>query len=202
MGFIGAMLLVGVCACRHGQQYRIAVAPSLRPVDAARPIVVFSQLRGEACGRDAVAGALRDMKRLREVDGYVEVVVEETGEGDERCARATAYPFRYGENTSEPSLNAGEESTAPVLVPGRAALLPPVGTSSPPVVPDGNTPHGIPADCPVVCERAVNLLGLPTIQRALQRDRCTQRCKTGDAEFQRCVSDAVDANAVQTCLQP
>src|SRR5687768_15081913 len=80
-------------------QYRISVVPSLQPVDSARPMVVFSQIQGRACGRDAVLGAIRDMKRLTGVDGYLEVVVEDIGDGEERCAKVTAYPFRYGEST-------------------------------------------------------------------------------------------------------
>ena len=94
----------------------MTLSPSLQPVDAARSYVRFSQAQGEACGRDAVLGAIRDLKRL-DVDGFLEVVVEVAGSGDDRCARVTAYPFRYGTSTDTPVFR--DESIDPVLVPVR-----------------------------------------------------------------------------------
>src|SRR6478609_3891829 len=88
---LGSVALLG---CQHTTD-RAYVVPSLRPVDTARPMVVFSQVQGKACGPDAVLGALRDMKRLTGVDGYLEVVVHETSDSDRYCAQTTAYPFRY-----------------------------------------------------------------------------------------------------------
>jgi hypothetical protein len=198
IGFVGVLLLSAAGACCHQPAYRIALVSSLRPVDSARPLVIFSQVRGEACGRDAVAGAIRDLKRFRDVDGYVEVIVEETGEANERCARATAYPFRYGVDTSTPVLNAGGESTAPVQVPGRP-LAPSVSGGA--AAEGTGAPATTAVDCAASCEHAVGLLGLPSISRALERDRCTQRCKLGAAEFQRCISTATDAASAKACLE-
>lgn len=188
---LAAALALQFAAC-NASEYRIAVAPSLRPVDAARPIVVFSQVRGEACGRDAVAGALRDMRRLEPIDGYVEVVVEETGRGDERCARATAYPFRYGTDPGLPGLRAGPESTAPLLVPGREMAAP--------------TPSGprvdAPFDCAGVCEHFAELVETGSIKRGLARDRCVQRCGAPDPAFQACIRQAADSATAAQCLAP
>ena len=72
-GGAGQLLAAAFALCAFAgcapQQYRISVAPSLRPVDSGRSMVVFSQIQGKACGRDAVLGAIRDMKRLQGVDG-------------------------------------------------------------------------------------------------------------------------------------
>jgi hypothetical protein len=189
--FAAAALGLHLAACNPAE-YRIAVAPSLRPVDAARPLVIFGQVRGEACGRDAVAGALRDMKRLEPVDGYVEVVVEETGRGDERCARATAYPFRYGTDPELPGLRAGPEPTAPLLVPGRD--LP--RQAAPGASPD------VPFDCARACEHFAELVETGSIKRALAKDRCVQRCAVPDPTFQTCIRQAADSAAATQCLAP
>lgn len=166
-------------------QYRIAVAPSLRPVDSSRAMVVFSQIRGEACGRDAVVGALRQMKRLRPIDGYLELVVEETGSGNERCARATAYPFRYGTDASLPELRVAPESTDPELVPGASATVP---------------PNAAPAfDCEAACTRATQAIS-GSVARALAEDRCLQRCGSPDIAFQACIAQVAEAAA--QCLAP
>lgn len=184
-----SLLCAAAACCPPEVGYRIALTPSLRPVDAARPMVVFSQIRGEACGRDAVAGALRDMKRLQPVDGYLEVTVEETGSEDERCARATAYPFRYGTNVERPRLRAGPPGTEPELVPGRAA--------------QSIEAVGRPAlDCDAACERFAGLLEEGAIARALARDRCLQRCTAPDEVFGRCIDSALAPAAAARCEAP
>jgi hypothetical protein len=176
---------IALLGCASAPQYRIAVAPSLRPVDPSRAMVVFSQIRGEACGRDAVVGALRQMKRLRPIDGYLELVVEDAGSGDERCARATAYPFRYGTDASLPELRVGPASTDPELVPGASATLP---------------PDTAPAfDCKAACARASQSI-TGSIARALAEDRCQQRCGLPDIAFQACIAQVADAAA--RCLTP
>src|SRR5262245_13282024 len=88
---VGAVAAVAMGCTAHVKN-RVTMAPSLRPVDTARPMVVFSQVQGKACGPDAVLGAIRDMKRLNDIDGYIEVVIDEKVTGDQRCAQATAYP--------------------------------------------------------------------------------------------------------------
>ena len=116
---LGVLLTPWVTSCQLAQ-YRVSVVPSLRPVDPARPMVVFSQIRSEACGRDAVAGAIRQMKRLAGVDGYLEVVVEDTGSGRARCAIVTEYPFLYADNPGLPGLQEGSKESDAAVVPGRA----------------------------------------------------------------------------------
>jgi hypothetical protein len=195
--------MLGAAAGCAPQQYRISVAPSLRPVDAARPMVVFSQIQGKACGRDAVLGAIRDMKRLNGVDGYLEVVVEETGAGDERCAKVTAYPFRYGESTETPGLRAGEESTAPQLVPGGMASCPMHGMHHGEGEGQGPGEGAVPAiDCKARCGEIAALVEPATIKQALIADRCEQRCSANDASFRSCIAAATTAAAANTCLQP
>lgn len=192
--FLGAL----ASACCKTEHYRIAITPSLRPVDTARPVVVFSQIRGEACGRDAVAGALRDMKRLANVDGYLEVVVEEMGQDNERCARATAYPFRYGTNVDSPIVRVGPEGVDPVRVPGRST----------PAVRDDLAGDGTgaavssPQDCAASCDRAVNLLEMGEVNTALTVDRCKQRCEQTDQQaFRTCIDRVDDAGSVRACLE-
>jgi hypothetical protein len=185
---------------------RIAVAPSLRPVDAARPIVVFGQIRGEACGNDAVAGAVRNLKRLDGVDGYVEVVIEETGDGPERCARVTAYPFRYGTSTDTPALRAGDESPVPVAIPGRPVETPPPApntsaapsaSAQPPV--DRRSPENT-VDCSSACAAFAKLVETGSIKQGLAKDRCNQRCAQPDPAFAACISAAHTPEAAKKCL--
>jgi len=171
------------------------VVPSLRPVDAARPMVVFSQVQGKACGRDAVLGAIRDMKRLSDVDGYLEVVVDETITGSERCAQATAYPFRYGTSTSTPVIRAGDESTVPVVVPGRPLAQAPAPTST-------GSPPPPSFDCAEACQRFAPLVETGSIKVALAKDRCEQRCKQPDLAFQKCIEQARESAAAKACLTP
>ena len=182
----GAVFAVAGCA---PQQYRISVAPSLRPVDSGRSMVVFSQIQGKACGRDAVLGAIRDMKRLNGVDGYIEVVVEETGSGDGRCAKVTAYPFRYGESTDLPVVRAGEESLQPLRVPGHDQ-----GGGSPP--PAGSV------DCDLTCGEVAAQVEPAAIKQALVKDRCMQRCSADEPGFRSCIAAASTAVAASACLQP
>src|SRR4051812_34945728 len=107
-----ALASVAAIGCQHTTD-RAFIVPSLRPVDTARSMVVFSQVQGKACGPDALLGALRDMKRLIGVDGYLEVVVHETGNSDRRWAQTTAYPSRYGTSTTTPPVRAGDEPIDP-----------------------------------------------------------------------------------------
>jgi hypothetical protein len=160
-----AFLMFG---CSSGPASRMNVVPSLRPVDASRAMVVFGQIKGSACGNDAVAGALRDLKRLTHVDGYLEVVIEETGEREGRCASVTAYPFRYGTSTDLPGIRAAEESAAPELVPGRPA---------------GDAPPSVESDCATACTAFSRLVESGSINQALARDRCHQRCAKPDVLF-------------------
>jgi len=163
------------------------VVPSLRPVDASRAMVVFGQIKGSACGNDAVAGALRDLKRLTHVDGYLEVVIEETGEREGRCASVTAYPFRYGTSTDLPGIRAAEESAAPELVPGRPA---------------GDAPPSVESDCATACTAFSRLVESGSINQALARDRCHQRCAKPDVLFYQCISKAQTAPSAKACLTP
>jgi hypothetical protein len=169
-------------------------------------MVVFSQVQGKACGRDAVLGAIRDMKRLGEVDGYIEVVVDETMTGDQHCAQATGYPFRYGTSTSTPMVTPGPAETRdPVLIPGRPA------TASPNVAPapsgsssssSGTAPVSAPFDCADACQRFAPLVETGTIKIALAKDRCEQRCKQPDVAFQKCIERARESSAAKACLTP
>jgi hypothetical protein len=185
-------LLSAAAAGCASQQYRISTTPSLRPVDAARPLVVFSQIQGRACGTDAVLGAIRDMKRLDGVDGYLEVVIEDAGEGDKRCARVTAYPFRYGTSTDTPLVRASDEQVTPHVVAGREVVCTTCATPAP-VVP-------APAvDCAQSCARVSVLVESGTIKQALVRDRCLVRCNQPDAAFAACIAAANDAPAAASC---
>jgi hypothetical protein len=190
------MLWLAACSPHTEPPSRISLAPSLRPVDAARPMVVFRQVRGEACGNDAVVGAIRNMKRLSNVDGYLEVLIEETGENAGRCARVTAYPFRYGTSTDLPGLIAGDESTDPALIPGRPA--PPAPVASTPNTP--STPP--PVDCPVACQKFSTLVASGSIQQALAKERCITRCTKPDTAFQSCITKAADKDAANACQAP
>jgi hypothetical protein len=189
--------LLAACTAHAEPPSRISLAPSLRPVDAARPLVIFSQVRGEACGNDAVAGAIRNLKRLTHVDGYVEIVVEETGEKDGRCARVTAYPFRYGTSTDLPAVAAGEEPTAPLVVPGAtptAAAGGPGGGGSSGVVPA--------FDCTSACQKLAALVASGSIEQSLAKERCITRCSKPDSGFQGCIGAAKDQPAAKACLTP
>lgn len=184
---------LGACSAHIEPPSRISLAPSLRPVDAARPFVVFSQVRGEACGNDAVAGAIRNLKRLSPVDGYLEVVVEETGEKEGRCARVTAYPFRYGTSTDPPGINAAGENPAPLVVPGR----PPSAAAS-----SSGSNEAVPFDCTSACQKFAALLASGSIEQSLARERCITRCGKPDSSFQGCASAAKDQTAAKACLTP
>jgi hypothetical protein len=163
-------------------------------------MVVFSQVQGKACGRDAVLGAIRDMKRLADVDGYLEVVVDETITGEQRCAQATAYPFHYGTSTSAPVIRAGDESVAPLVVPGRPP--PVVSDSSTFMANGGGTLAAPPFNCAEVCQRFAPLVDTGTIKIALAKDRCEQRCKQPDVPFQKCIERAHDPATAKACLTP
>jgi hypothetical protein len=182
------VLAPGVLGCSAQPESRISVAPALRPVDPARPMVVFSQVRGEACGNDAVAGAIRNMKRLSHVDGYLEVVVEETGENEGRCARVTAYPFRYGTSTDLPGIVAGGEPTDPVLIPG--------ATSSSNEAP---APGGF--DCTSACGKFAALVATG-IEQSVTKERCITRCGQPDTAFRGCITQANSADSAKACLTP
>jgi hypothetical protein len=184
--------LAGACSAPAASASRIAIVSSLRPVDTARPLVVFGQISGDACGNDAVPGALRNLKRLVNVDGYLEVVVEETGEGTARCAKATAYPFRYGTSTDTPGLRAEGESTSPVLIPGR----PPDPLPAPPA--DSGAPAAF--DCTSSCQAFAALVETGSIKQALAKDRCHVRCASGDPAFQHCIVAARTSEAARRCL--
>lgn len=157
-------------------------------------MVVFSQVQGQACGADAVLGAFRDMKRLIGVDGYLEVVVHETGNSDRHCAQATAYPFRYGTSTATPVVRAGDESTAPVLIAGRAL--------APAPAPNGSGEPAAVFDCSEACQRYASLVETGSIKTALAKDRCEQRCKQPDLAFQKCLDLARDATSAKACSTP
>jgi hypothetical protein len=183
-----ALLSLTGIACQHASD-RAFVLPSLRPVDAARPMVVFSQIQGKACGPDAVLGALRDMKRLQDVDGYLEVVVQESRAGERYCAQTTAYPFRYGVSVATPVVRAAAEPTDPVLVPGRAAAA----------AQSGSAPA---SDCAEACQRYAALVATGAVGIALAKDRCEQRCKQPDQAFQQCIASARDSAAASMCSPP
>ena len=185
--------LLAACTAHAEPPSRISLAPSLRPVDAARPLVIFSQVRGEACGNDAVAGAIRNLKRLTHVDGYVEIVVEETGEKEGRCARVTAYPFRYGTDTDLPGIAAGDESTAPLVVP---AATPAASASA------GGSATVPAFDCTSACQKLAALVASGSIEQSLAKERCITRCSKPDSSFQGCIGAAKDQPAAKACLTP
>ena len=196
---LGSVVVVAAGCAAHTHS-RTTIVSSLRPVDTARPMVVFSQVQGKACGRDSVLGAIRDMKRLGDIDGYLEVVVDETITGDQHCAQATAYPFRYGTSTSTPVISPGPAETRdPVLIPGRPAATP--VSSAAPASSSGSTPPP-PFDCAEACQRFAPLVETGTIKIALAKDRCEQRCKQPDLAFQKCIERARDSAAAKACLTP
>jgi hypothetical protein len=159
-------------------------------------MVIFSQVQGKACGPDALLGALRDMKRLIGVDGYLEVVVHETGNSDRRCAQTTAYPFRYGTSTATPVVRAGDEKLDPVLIPERPVAPAPVATGG---GPGATTPA---FDCAEACQRYASFVETGSIKVALAKDRCEQRCKQPDASFQKCIALAQDSVSAKACSTP
>jgi hypothetical protein len=117
--------------------------------------------------------------------------VDETVTGDQHCAQATAYPFRYGTSTSTPPVRAGDEPTTPVVIAGR-----------PQGVCDGGTPLSAPFDCADACQRFAPLVDTGTIKVALAKDRCEQRCKQPDLPFQKCIERAREPAAAKACLTP
>jgi hypothetical protein len=132
------------------------------------------------------------MKRLRDVDGYLEVVVEETGEGAQRCAKVTAYPFRYGTSTETPAIRAGDEPLDPRLVPARQS-----GDTA-----QQNPPTGTTVDCAAECGRIAELVETGSIKQGLVRDRCTQRCERPDqTSFAQCIQAAKDEPSATACLE-
>jgi hypothetical protein len=135
------------------------------------------------------------MKRLMGVDGYLEVVVHETGTSDRHCAQATAYPFRYGTNTSTPVVRAGDETTAPVLIAGRSC-------SPAPPAPGAGPTTETPFDCGTACQRYGSLVETGSVKIALAKDRCEQRCKQPDATFQKCIALAQDGPSAKACSTP
>jgi len=197
--FLATTLLAVACGCSHTPAERVSVTPSLRPVDAARPLVIFSQVQGKACGRDAVLGAIRDMKRLSGIDGYVEVVVIATGTGNQLCAQATAYPFRYGTKTDLPVVRAGDERTQAVVIPARSEP----SSSTPTADSNGSTTSpGSAFDCADACQRLAALIESSPIKTALAKARCQQRCQQPDTTFQKCISAAHDASTAKMCQPP
>jgi hypothetical protein len=188
------LVSVAAIGCQHTTD-RAFIVPSLRPVDTARSMVVFSQVQGKACGPDALLGALRDMKRLIGVDGYLEVVVHETGNSEQRCAQTTAYPFRYGTSTAPPVVRARDQPIDPVLIPERPAPPAPVATG-------GNSATPPAFDCAEACQRHANLVETGSIKIALAKDRCEQRCKQPDAAFQKCIALAQDSASAKACSTP
>jgi len=159
-------------------------------------MVVFSQVQGKACGPDALLGALRDMKRLNDIDGYLEVVVHETGAGDQRCAQTTAYPFRYGTSIATPVVRAGDEGTGPLLVPGQPA------SGAVPISSAGAPSAEAALDCSSACTRFASLIETGAVKVALARDRCEQRCKQPDLAFQKCILSAHDVATAKACPIP
>src|SRR5262245_54763241 len=77
------VLAIGVASTAAGcsSPGRVVLAPSLGPVDAARPMVVYPTQQGKACGANSLLGALGDLKRIQGANGFVEVVIEEEGGG-------------------------------------------------------------------------------------------------------------------------
>jgi hypothetical protein len=185
-----AWLCLTLAACAP-TQYRISSSPSLRPVDAARPMVVFSQIQGRACGNDAVLGAIRDMKRLDPVDGYIEVVIEESGEAAKRCAKVTAYPFRYGNSPETPTVRVADQGLEPEILAGRdCKACADAAVGGPEPAADG---------CARDCERIAPLVESGTIKQALARDRCLQRCARPDPRFAACIAAAQERVAASAC---
>ena len=182
-GAVASCLLLGCVS----ENYQFSAMPSLRPVDSARAMVVFSQIQGHACGNDAVLGALRDMTRLKGIDGYLEVVIESSGEHEKRCARATAFPYRYGTSTTAWTLRAGEPDLRPVLLPGRDATSLPLSAAE---------------ACAATCESFAGQLESGAIAQALARDRCVQRCRKPDPGYAACMAAAHDAAAANACVTP
>jgi hypothetical protein len=187
---VGAIALVSGCSCPQPVvPQRATVVSSLRPVDAARPMVVFSPVQGKACGNEAVRGALLDMQRLEGVDGYVEVVIEESGAGAERCAIATGYPFRYGDSTETPALRAGAPSMEPTKIPGRTCRTH-----------EASEAPSAPLDCAKECSRVSKLLEATPIKQGLAEDRCLQRCPGAEAATLNCIHAAQTAESARVCL--
>lgn len=111
-GILLALAVAATLCIGPGCMYRpVQVSPSLAPVDASRPMVRYKPIQGEACnpvlfyaiplGDNSLIQALWDMKRLVDIDGYVEVSVEEKVTnwvvGHTVCTIVTAYPFTYGD---------------------------------------------------------------------------------------------------------
>ncbi|HKQ69201.1 MAG TPA: hypothetical protein VJT73_07675 [Polyangiaceae bacterium] len=86
------------------------VVPSLSPIDASRPILRYRPVQGRARGAGGVLAALQDLKRLKGVDGYVELTIEQIADGDQLTTTVTAYPFTYGSQPRPISLRVGPET--------------------------------------------------------------------------------------------
>lgn len=177
-----AAVAVGVAlfACRT--PYRsIALAPSLGPVDVARPMVLYERVQGHGCGDAAVLNALQDLHRVQ-ADGFVEVVLEERETSDGPCATVTARPFTWCRRRAL-GINPDRQAGAGVTdIPARDHAC-----DAPP-----------PDPCDVDCGRFAEALHAGATETAMARNTCRQRCD--DSGFMTCARAATTPEAVRACI--
>jgi hypothetical protein len=117
------------CATPHLSQ----LVPELDPVDRSRPRVRYRIIQGVSIGGGGLLAAILDLRRLT-VDGYVDVVVDQSGSGEGMRTTVTAYPFTYGRLPQPISIRVGpdtgidappEVDAPPELHTTREAIAPP-----------------------------------------------------------------------------
>lgn len=171
-GLAASLLLLG-CASAP----RLLVLPSLAPVDASRPYVLYGPVQGNACGEGAEARAVDDLYRLGSADGFVAVVVtQEKKRGG--CVTVTARPFTYG---CSPRALGPDATGAPQLVAPGPTSCPNLDTCTP--------------DCNAYAAK----LGAGELETAAFQSRCFLRCKANDAAFMTCARAAASAADVRRC---
>jgi hypothetical protein len=94
------------CAAHHLSQ----LLPELDPVDPSRPRVRYRIIQGVSTGGGGLLAAILDLRRLTGVDGYVDIVVDQSGSGEGLRTTVTAYPFTYGHQPQPISIRVGPDT--------------------------------------------------------------------------------------------
>lgn len=209
-----ALLILLSLAALSGCYRAVDISPSLAPVDTSQPIVRYKAIQGSACthwvlyliptGGDLTLEALLDMKRLVNVDGYLEVSVEERTTwwllGYSTCVTATGYPFTYGTEVRQLQLRgaAAPPPAPPVATaprPPPSAQPPPAPVAAPPPAPGGPTQ----VECNAACERLGRLAGATATIQNVVAGKCRERCYQGDQRYYDCVTQARTGDDVKQC---
>lgn len=226
---LSALLALAVTLCPACIYHPVSIVPSLAPVDPTRPIVRYKAIQGEACthvilglfpaSSNSLLEATWKMKRLVNVDGYVEVMLEEKTFfwvfGYSKCTVVTGYPFTYGTEPRALQVR-GYDGAAAALAPDPEPAAEPASDPEPAAEPASRPssqpaaeptaqpardpePAAPPFDCTGACGRFGDLAGTTSLIRRVVRERCESRCATGDAAYRQCVAAARRSDDVKRC---